>query len=211
MRPGQEEAGPTTGPALKTATIQVTDGECTNPAPESLADLEDWASFTAGLHFRHDLVRVVRLRSEARGRAAQRQRRHARGAVQRIQPNRLTTDELEVQRETAKLYAQLTRLTDAGKLRWSDDKSDWVKRPVISRTDQNRPPAYTETELLDRFDKVRRSGKGWTARCTAHEDRHPSLAITEGDKGWLLKCWAGCDFADIVAGASLETQRMFFT
>ena len=192
MRPGQEEAGP-------------------NPAPESLADLEDWASFTAGLHFRHDLVRVVRLRGEARRRAVQRQRCHARGAAQRTQPNRLTADELEVQRETAKLYAQLTRLTDAGKLRWSDDKSDWVKRPVITRTDQNRLPAYTEDELLARFDKVRRSGKGWTARCTAHEDRRPSLSISSGDKGWLIKCWANCDFRDIVAAAGLDTQRLFFS
>ena len=37
-------------------------------------NLEEWASFTAALHFRGDLVEMVRLRSEARRRAAQRQR-----------------------------------------------------------------------------------------------------------------------------------------
>jgi hypothetical protein len=35
--------------------------------------------------------------------------------------------------------------------------------------------------------------------CPAHDDRAPSLSISEGDDGrTLLKCHAGCSTADIV-------------
>jgi hypothetical protein len=43
-------------------------------------------------------------------------------------------------------------------------------------------------------------GGHWTggtgiARCPAHEDRNPSLSLTDGDNGrLLLKCHAGCDY-----------------
>lgn len=186
----------------------------TNPALEhlTLEELEEWNNLAVGLHFRHDLPRVVRLRSEARGRAVQRQRHHAHAAAKRVESTAdASPEEIKIQHDTAVLYEKLTSLTDAGHLRWSDYESDWAKRPVITRTDQNRPPAYTETELLDRFDKVRRSGKGWTARYTAHEDSRPSLSISSGNKGWLIKCWANCDFRDIVAAAGLDTQRLFFS
>jgi hypothetical protein len=37
------------------------------------------------------------------------------------------------------------------------------------------------------------SGEGWLAKCPAHDDRTPSLSITEGDDGRvLLFCHAGC-------------------
>jgi hypothetical protein len=36
-------------------------------------------------------------------------------------------------------------------------------------------------DFLDRLDRVKRSGSGWTARCPAHEDRHASLSVGEGD------------------------------
>lgn len=39
-----------------------------------------------------------------------------------------------------------------------------------------------------------------TARCPAHDDRRPSLSITDGDNGrLLLHCHAGCNYQDIVA------------
>ena len=38
-----------------------------------------------------------------------------------------------------------------------------------------------------------RHGSYWSARCPAHEDKHPSLSISEGADGIvLLKCHAGC-------------------
>jgi len=36
-------------------------------------------------------------------------------------------------------------------------------------------------------------------RCPAHDDRHPSLRIREGDSGLLVRCYAGCDPLDILA------------
>ena len=40
----------------------------------------------------------------------------------------------------------------------------------------------------------RRSGDGWAARCPAHDDRTPSLAIRQTEEGnVLVHCHAGCD------------------
>lgn len=39
-----------------------------------------------------------------------------------------------------------------------------------------------------------RAGRGWVARCPAHDDRKPSLSIGEGRDGTvLIHCHAGCD------------------
>ena len=46
--------------------------------------------------------------------------------------------------------------------------------------------------VLQRLDGVRRSGSGWSARCPAHDDRHPSLSVTERDGTILFHCHAGC-------------------
>ena len=46
--------------------------------------------------------------------------------------------------------------------------------------------------VLQRLDGVRRSGSGWSARCPAHDDRHPSLSVTERDGTILFYCHAGC-------------------
>lgn len=48
--------------------------------------------------------------------------------------------------------------------------------------------------------KARKSGKGWVARCPAHDDSSPSLSIGEGVDGrLLLTCHAGCTFDEIRA------------
>lgn len=45
-----------------------------------------------------------------------------------------------------------------------------------------------------------RAGANWMARCPAHEDRKPSLAITAGEHGRVLVCChAGCDQRDVIA------------
>ena len=55
-----------------------------------------------------------------------------------------------------------------------------------------------------------RSGKGWSARCPAHDDRNPSLSISEGSEGQaLVHCHAGCGFDDIVEAIGLQTNEMF--
>jgi len=71
-------------------------------------------------------------------------------------------------------------------------------------------------ETLARALGGRRAGAGWTARCPAHDDRTPSLAIGEAENGKVLvRCHAGCD-QELVIGAlrSLglwpETSRPFW-
>lgn len=59
--------------------------------------------------------------------------------------------------------------------------------------------------VLGRFPDARKSGNGWSARCPAHEDRHPSLSIAEGDDGRvLLKCHAGCATEDVCRSKNLR-------
>src|SRR5215207_1054730 len=46
----------------------------------------------------------------------------------------------------------------------------------------------------------RRVGTGWLARCPAHDDRQPSLAIAEAKDGKLLvRCHAGCGQREVIA------------
>lgn len=45
----------------------------------------------------------------------------------------------------------------------------------------------------------RRTGAGWMARCPAHEDREPSLAISERGGMVLVHCHAGCEQRDVIA------------
>ena len=60
--------------------------------------------------------------------------------------------------------------------------------------------------LLSRLDKVRQTGHGqYIACCPAHDDRSPSLAVTEKDDGRvLLWCFAGCETADVLYSVGLE-------
>lgn len=46
----------------------------------------------------------------------------------------------------------------------------------------------------------RKSGAGWSAKCPAHEDRTPSLSISQGRDGKILfRCHAGCTQEDVIA------------
>lgn len=47
-------------------------------------------------------------------------------------------------------------------------------------------------ESLARALDARRSGGVWFARCPAHNDGTPSLAITDGKAGVLVRCHGGC-------------------
>jgi hypothetical protein len=64
--------------------------------------------------------------------------------------------------------------------------------------------------LLGRLEGVSRTASGRLARCPAHEDRTPSLSITEGADGRiLLHCWAGCKTADVLAALGLGWSDLF--
>lgn len=48
-----------------------------------------------------------------------------------------------------------------------------------------------------------RAGATWMARCPAHDDSSPSLAISAGRHGKVLvRCHAGCDQRDVIAALS---------
>jgi len=56
----------------------------------------------------------------------------------------------------------------------------------------------------------RRSGRGWMARCPAHQDRSPSLRITDCDGKLLVHCYAGCtqdSVIDALRGRGLWPAR----
>lgn len=66
-------------------------------------------------------------------------------------------------------------------------------------------------KVLNRLDKVKSTGRSkWMACCPAHDDKDPSLSITEaGDGKVLLKCWAGCTAAEIVEAIGLGLRDLF--
>lgn len=60
--------------------------------------------------------------------------------------------------------------------------------------------------LLSRLDGVKETGHGkYVARCPAHDDRSPSLAIKDGDDGRILiHCFAGCEAEDVLSAIGLR-------
>jgi hypothetical protein len=67
-------------------------------------------------------------------------------------------------------------------------------------------------DVIVRFDGVRKTRRGWTARCPAHDDRRQSLSIAIGDDDrTLLNCFAGCRFESIVRAVGLRPCDLFQT
>jgi 5S rRNA maturation endonuclease (ribonuclease M5) len=74
-------------------------------------------------------------------------------------------------------------------------------------------------EIITALD-ARRSGSNWMARCPAHDDNNPSLAIREVDGKVLLHCHAGCPQLAVIDALTTrgvwrhdqnETQRIVCT
>jgi 5S rRNA maturation endonuclease (ribonuclease M5) len=64
--------------------------------------------------------------------------------------------------------------------------------------------------VLETLEGARKSGAGWSAKCPAHEDRAPSLAVAEGDDGKaLVFCHAGCPTSAVVKALGLEEGDLF--
>jgi hypothetical protein len=65
--------------------------------------------------------------------------------------------------------------------------------------------------LLSRLDRVKRTGPDrYIARCPAHDDKGPSLAVRELDDGrTLVHCFAGCSVHEVVAALGLELDDLF--
>lgn len=95
-----------------------------------------------------------------------------------------------------------------------------VRRPRQSATTgeaqfrNNRQSHFTTPpdaeKLLTRLEGVKRTGEGkWLARCPAHEDRSPSLAIkAEGDRV-LVYCFVGCPLDSILGAIGLDVADLF--
>lgn len=52
-------------------------------------------------------------------------------------------------------------------------------------------------------------GRTWEARCPAHDDKDPSLSVTDAGDRTLLHCHAGCSFEAIAAAMNLEPKDFF--
>ena len=66
-------------------------------------------------------------------------------------------------------------------------------------------------DVVGRLERVRSTGqRRYQARCPSHEDRHPSLSITEAEDGRVLVyCHAGCPTPMVVAALGLEMRDLF--
>lgn len=65
-------------------------------------------------------------------------------------------------------------------------------------------------ELAERIPGAALFGEKWKGCCPAHQDRRPSLSFKDGDKGVLVKCFAGCALAEICQALSLRPSDLFF-
>lgn len=70
--------------------------------------------------------------------------------------------------------------------------------------------ADTIEQLLDQLDNIQPDGQGWKASCPIHDDQRASMSINPGQKGWLVHCFVGCDYRDIVSFAGLTVPQLFY-
>lgn len=69
----------------------------------------------------------------------------------------------------------------------------------------------TAESLLAHLERVRQRGpRRWSALCPGHEDKAPSLSISEGNNGILLHCFAGCTLAEVCAALGIAQRDLFF-
>jgi hypothetical protein len=76
----------------------------------------------------------------------------------------------------------------------------------------NFPDASPQVnKILSQLQLVKRaSGNSWKARCPAHDDRFPSLSVSEGTKGAVLHCHAGCPTEAILYQIDLKVSDLFY-
>lgn len=72
------------------------------------------------------------------------------------------------------------------------------------------PTHLVVNRLTDAGCGPKKNGKGWAARCPAHDDRDPSLSVDEGDDNQaLICCHAGCDIDLILQKLNLTRADLF--
>lgn len=74
-------------------------------------------------------------------------------------------------------------------------------------------PVHELAQALGRADCKMRGNpyhhQKWVAQCPAHDDRNPSLSITEVSGKVLLYCYAGCSTASILEALGLDWCDLF--
>ncbi|MGC4414772.1 MULTISPECIES: DNA primase [Cupriavidus] len=58
---------------------------------------------------------------------------------------------------------------------------------------------------------MQQTSKGrWKCICPAHDDKSPSLSVTEKDDGRVLvHCFGGCDSSEVLAAVGLDMSALF--
>jgi KaiC/GvpD/RAD55 family RecA-like ATPase len=64
-------------------------------------------------------------------------------------------------------------------------------------------------QLLTALPSAKRNGSGWHAKCPAHDDKRPSLSISQGDDGRVLvNCHAGCTATAIISALGMTMRDL---
>ncbi len=66
-------------------------------------------------------------------------------------------------------------------------------------------------KVLDRLQGVKKTGdRRYIAKCSAHEDKSPSLSVRETDDGRvLIHCFGGCGAVDVCESLGLTLADLF--
>lgn len=65
------------------------------------------------------------------------------------------------------------------------------------------------TEFVTYLQGVKTARNGYIACCPGHDDRHPSLVITDADDRLLVHCRAGCPASDVLTAVGLKFSDLF--
>jgi hypothetical protein len=64
--------------------------------------------------------------------------------------------------------------------------------------------------ILARLEGVKGRSGSFSARCPAHNDRSPSLAVTEKEDGRiLLHCFGGCSVEEVLGAIGMDMSDLF--
>ena len=64
-------------------------------------------------------------------------------------------------------------------------------------------------EFVPYLNGVKTARNGYIACCPAHDDRHPSLAITEAEDRLLIHCRAGCSPKEVLTAVGLDFEDLY--
>ena len=88
-------------------------------------------------------------------------------------------------------------------IKYNKNQKKYHTQPASFRTQEIVTMAATKTNCQPKIH-----GNSYIVRCTAHDDKNPSLSIGEGADGKLLMfCFAGCSFEEICLSLGLSKNQ----